>query len=106
MVVKLKTMKERFFYPHSFRGRMKRLLCLVLLCLIGCSAKYIIPQGKTPADFKIAVKECQDQVGTKRDNVYVGPFAGDMYIGDDIHNLIVETKFRNCMEEKGYKVAE
>lgn len=85
---------------------MKRLLCLVLLCLIGCSAKYVIPQGKTQADFQIAFKECQDKVGTKRDNLYIGEYGGLMGIGEDIHNLIVETRFRNCMEEKDYKVAE
>ena len=84
---------------------MKKILFLVIL-LAGCSAKYVIPDGKTQFDFQTDLKECQDKVGTKRDNLYIGEYAGIMGIGDDIHNLIVETKFRNCMKEKGYEVQE
>lgn len=84
---------------------MKKILILVIF-IMSCSAKYVIPDGKSQVDFQTAFTECQDKVGTKRDNLYIGEYAGIMGIGDDIHNLIVETKFRNCMKEKGYEVQE
>jgi len=85
---------------------MKRLLYLVLLCVVSCTTRYVIPQGKTIRDFRLAEKECKVVAGEKLDGVYIGSAAGDMYIGETIHNMIIDQRFQDCLVEKGYKVAE
>lgn len=87
---------------------MKKLIVVVMLCLVGCSATYRIPDGKSQVDFDNTVRECQEISGTKLTGFAFGNpiFVAAMFAGGGIYNTVVEVKFRDCMKERGYDVAE
>lgn len=82
---------------------MKKLVFVLLL--MGCATSYVIPDGKTQYDFEQAKTECNAISGEK-----VGGFA----LGHPIfvvavltvgagYNAVVESKFRDCMKERGFE---
>lgn len=86
---------------------MKKIILIVLL-LVGCSATYRIPDGRTQTDFDNTVRECQELCGKKVTGFAFGNpiFVAGLIGGGAIYNGVVEYKFRNCMKEKGYEVEE
>jgi hypothetical protein len=87
---------------------MKKIILLLLLTVVGCSATYRIPDGKSQADFDNTVRECELISGKKIAGFAIGNpiFVAAMFAGGGIYNAVVESKFRDCMKEKGYEVAE
>jgi len=81
-------------------------ICLVVLLLVGCSASYVIPDGKTTSDFNDTKHECEQICGTKQDNLLIGDseIYGALVIGEIIQNSWVEYTFRDCMKARGYAV--
>ena len=85
---------------------MKKLILVLLL--MGCSATYRITDGRTQVEFDNTVKECQSISGTKIAGLAFGNpvFVIGALTGGLVYNGVVEYKFRDCMKERGYEVAE
>jgi len=86
--------------------KLKFFRAAIFVLLAGCSANYIIPNDKTSSDFNDTKRECEEQFGTKSDSLIIGDsdaYSG-MIIGEAIHNLILEKRFRDCMKTRGYAV--
>ena len=86
---------------------MKKLIIAVLL-LAGCSANYIIPDGKAQYDFERAKEECQAITGAKLGGFALGNpvFVVAVMGGGAVYNGVVEYRFRNCMHERGFEVEQ
>ena len=86
---------------------MKKLVFIVLL-LVGCSANYVIPDGKAQYDFDRAKEECQAITGAKLGGFALGHpvFVLAVMGGGAVYNGVVEYRFRNCMHERGFEVEQ
>jgi hypothetical protein len=87
---------------------MRKLLLFLVVLMVGCSARYVIPVWKTQYDFDRATAECQQMTGKKITGFAFGnPFIVLGIMGSGaVYNGIVEYKFRSCMKDRGYETED